>query len=534
MLIVAERDLVGELGQTLLWSAEVERIVASSPAAACEIAPALAPDLVVIEAADQGAARAVLTRLRETPGARRSSIAVVATPDATSEAELRGAGANLVLRPPVDPDECDRALRRLLAVPRRVRARFPVRLGRRLAPGAPAVSGVALDVSLAGMLVEASADLRPGEALSLSFRLPGSELDLSATGEVVRRSTGTGAEWIGIRFPSLGQTARDAIERLSAAAAPDLYFGRYEVVGLLGEGAMGCVYRAIDPLAGRAVAIKTLRPELLAAGDRDDYLRRFRREAQAAAQLVHPNIVTIFDVGHDYFVMELLDGQTLQSLLRERGRLDPAEALALLRPVAEALDHAHRLGAIHRDVKPANIMVLMDGRTKVMDFGIAHLSSAGRSASGQVFGSPGYMAPEQLESRAVPASDLFALAVVAYETLSGRNPFDGGSISSTLFKVVSERPPPVTAIDPQLPSSYDQVFFRALAKQPEARFASASAFLDALGQARAPEHVAPAPPPAAPAAQQPEWASKRTLRLRSPWSQVGEIARRLWARVSGS
>ncbi len=191
--------------------------------------------------------------------------------------------------------------------------------------------------------------------------------------------------------------------------------------------------------------------------------------------------MTIFDVAQDFFVMELLDGTTLQVIFRDHRQLTPAEVQRLLSPVAEALDYAHAKGTIHRDIKPANIMVLLDGRPKVTDFGIAHLMSPDVTPVGQSFGSPGYMAPEQItKSEVGPASDLFALAVVAYEALTGHRPFDGDGVIPVLYNVVNVDPPPPTQWNPALPPAYDGIFRRALAKDPAHRFTSASAFLAAL------------------------------------------------------
>jgi eukaryotic-like serine/threonine-protein kinase len=260
-------------------------------------------------------------------------------------------------------------------------------------------------------------------------------------------------------------------------------FGRYEVLGELGDGAMGRVYRAFDPIVRRAVAVKTIKSEYLTREEAPDYLRRFRREAQAAGVLNHPSIVSIFDVGENYLVMELLEGKTLQALLLEKGKLDPAEALRILTPVAEGLDHAHRAGILHRDIKPANIMVLPDGRAKLMDFGVAHVetSTSVMTTAGQIFGSPSYMSPEQVSGADVDSrSDLYSLAVVAYEVLTGQRPFQGTSLTSIIYKVMSEVPAPPRQWNRTLPARYDEVFERALAKDANRRYATGIEFLAAL------------------------------------------------------
>jgi eukaryotic-like serine/threonine-protein kinase len=279
-------------------------------------------------------------------------------------------------------------------------------------------------------------------------------------------------------------------------------FGRYEVQGELGDGAMGRVYRAFDPIVRRAVAVKTIKSEYLTKDEAPEYLRRFRREAQAAGVLNHPSIVSIFDVGENFLVMELLEGQTLQAFLQEKGKLDPGEALRILSPVAEALDHAHKAGILHRDIKPANIMVLPDGRAKLMDFGVAHVETSVMTTAGQIFGSPSYMSPEQVSGNETDSrSDLYSLAVVAYEVLTGQRPFQGTSLTSIIYKVMSEVPAPPRQWNSTLPARYDEVFERALAKDPKRRYATGSEFLAALDlkefDAALSSVVEPAPPPVA-------------------------------------
>jgi serine/threonine-protein kinase len=259
-------------------------------------------------------------------------------------------------------------------------------------------------------------------------------------------------------------------------------FGRYAVAGLIGEGAMGRVYRAFDPLANRAVAIKTIKREHLSQETTDKYMRRFRREAQAAGILSHPHIVGIFDVGEDYFVMELLTGKTLHELMAEKGRLAPAEALQILAPIADAVDHAHRNGIIHRDIKPANIMILPDGRPKLMDFGVARLEDSASTGTGQIIGSPYYMAPEQMsgDSPVTARADTYSLAVVTYEALTGQRPFRGDSVPAIVYKVVNENPQPPRKWNVDLPAVYDLVFARALSKDPMARPPTATEFMTGL------------------------------------------------------
>jgi serine/threonine-protein kinase len=272
-------------------------------------------------------------------------------------------------------------------------------------------------------------------------------------------------------------------------------FGRYELQREIGDGAMGRVYRCVDPLMLRIVAVKTVKTEFLTRDTRDEYLRRFRREAQAAGRLSHANIVGVYDVGQDFFVMEYLEGCTLQTYLRERGRLPLSEALGILTPLADALDYAHRSGIVHRDIKPANIMVVDDGRPKLMDFGVAHLESSIVTAAGHFFGSPSYMAPEQV-SGAEPsaASDLFSFAVVAYEVITGHRPFDGESIPAVMYRVVNAEAPPPRHWDPELPPVFDDIFRRALHKDPQQRFTDATSMARALETRNLESALRSAPP----------------------------------------
>ena len=258
-------------------------------------------------------------------------------------------------------------------------------------------------------------------------------------------------------------------------------FGRFEVLAEIGDGAMGRVYSAWDPRVSRVVAIKTLKAELLTSDTAADLLKRFRREAIAAGSLNHPQVVRVFDVADDFLVMEFVEGRTLQSLIREAGRITPAETLRLLGPVAEAVDHAHAAGIVHRDIKPANVMVQPDGQPKLMDFGVAHLASSVMTTAGQVLGSPSYMSPEQIAGTELTGrSDVYSLAVVAYEMLTGQPPFQGQSITQVIYRVMHESAPPPRRWNAALPERYDDVFARALAKAPAERYATATAFVGAL------------------------------------------------------
>ncbi len=301
----------------------------STASGALEVARAFVPSVVVVDGVDVPSAVGLLRRLRENAGTRRSSIVVVSRQAGFPVEELVRAGANLVLTGPVDPPRWNTRLGELLVVPRRVRMRLPVRVVPQngLAVAEP-IMAEARDLSVGGMLLETKASLAPGTILDLSFTLPGGNGDgeAKAVGSVVRAGRDAPAS-TGIRFLSFEGEARDRLHAVLAAVPPERTFGRYEEMAVLGEGSMGRVCRAFDPLARRVVAVKTLRPEHVSGPEAAEYLLRFRREAQAAARLVHSNIVTIFDVGEDYFAMELLEGATLQAILRKQGRLALDEAL---------------------------------------------------------------------------------------------------------------------------------------------------------------------------------------------------------------
>jgi serine/threonine-protein kinase len=264
-------------------------------------------------------------------------------------------------------------------------------------------------------------------------------------------------------------------------ARKKLKFGRYEVESELGQGAMGKVYKAFDPLTQRAVAIKALKDEILAQDENGEYQKRFQREARAAGGLSHPNIITVFDVGDNYFVMEYLEGKNLLNLIAEKGKLTLDETLSIVSPIADALAYAHSKGVFHRDIKPANIMVFPDGRPVITDFGLAHLESTVMTAAGQFLGSPSYMSPEQvLGEEITPRADVFSLCVVSYEMLTGHKPFPGENVTSVIYKVVHAAPVPPHELNPELPAEYEHIFARALAKNPAQRFQSFSEFVGAL------------------------------------------------------
>ena len=265
---------------------------------------------------------------------------------------------------------------------------------------------------------------------------------------------------------------------------------------------MGVVYRAKDPIIGRTVAIKAINRSFLASMEvqADEFLERFRREAQVAGGMTHPNVVKVYDLGDDYIVMEFIEGESLSALIKGEG-VPQARALEIIAEVASALDYAHAQGIVHRDIKPANIMIQSDGLVKVMDFGLARIESSDLTAAGAVLGSASYMAPEIiLGKRADSRSDIFSLGVVAYEALSGRRPFAGKSVSVIMMSIVREAPLP--ARETNLPDAFDSVFGKVLAKDPDDRFQSAVELAKALQAAAsgAPGGVAGTDAPRAPAA----------------------------------
>ena len=267
--------------------------------------------------------------------------------------------------------------------------------------------------------------------------------------------------------------------------------GRYHILGELGRGAMGTVYRAHDPLIEREVAVKTLHPDLpqeVMAEVRE----RFLREAKSAGRLNHPNIVTIFDVGeHDgvaYMAMELLEGRSLQQIIGESARL-PFQTIAdLVAQIADALDRAQQLGIVHRDVKPANVVVSASGHAKLTDFGVAFVPASTMTQTGAMIGSPRYMSPEQVLGLPIdPRSDIFSLAVVLYEMLAGRAPFvraEDSTIFPLINRIAAEPHPPVTQVDPSIPAAFEVILSKGLAKKPENRYQRAGEMANDLRNLR--------------------------------------------------
>ena len=255
--------------------------------------------------------------------------------------------------------------------------------------------------------------------------------------------------------------------------------GRYEILSELGKGAMGIVYKAVDPLIGRTVAIKTINLNL--SGDEiTGFVERFNREAKSAGRLNHPNIVTIYDVGRAddtaFIAMEHLEGQELKQIISSNQTLQPDRIAEITAQVADALAFAHDHGVVHRDIKPANIMVLRNGVVKIMDFGIAMTSSGSQTQAGTILGSPKYMSPEQVSGTTVDGrSDIFSLGAVLYELLTGISVFGGenSTLTSIMYQVMNEMPGSPTSVNPSIPAAFDYIVARAMAKAPEHRYQSA-------------------------------------------------------------
>jgi len=255
--------------------------------------------------------------------------------------------------------------------------------------------------------------------------------------------------------------------------------GRYEISGELGRGAMGVVYKGVDPTIHRTVAIKTLRLSEFEGEGLAEIKQRFFREAESAGLLNHPNIVSIYDAGeeHDlaYIAMEYLEGEDLAKFTRKENQLPLTEVLQIIAQVADALDYAHGKEVVHRDIKPANIMRLMEsGTVKVTDFGIARITTSSRTKTGMVLGTPSYMSPEQVSGKKIDGrSDIFSLGVVLFEMLAARKPFLSDDITSLMFQISKEPHPSIREINPKIPPVVEKIIDKALGKDVEQRYQKA-------------------------------------------------------------
>ena len=261
--------------------------------------------------------------------------------------------------------------------------------------------------------------------------------------------------------------------------------GRYNIIGELGQGAMGTVYKAVDPLIDRVVAIKTINLTL-AMDEKDEYESRFYQEAKAAGRLSHPNIVTIYDVGKSgeiaYIAMEFLQGRELRDALNDSKRLPIEQVINIVSQVAQGLAYAHEHGIVHRDIKPSNIMIVREGHVKITDFGIARMASAAvRTQTGMVLGSPKYMSPEQVVGKQTDQrSDIFSLGVMLYEMLTGQAPFAGENVNAIMYQTLNSVPPPPSSLSPNVPEMLNFIVAKALAKKLEHRYQDAKEFASDL------------------------------------------------------
>jgi len=265
--------------------------------------------------------------------------------------------------------------------------------------------------------------------------------------------------------------------------------GRYKIVGEIGQGAMGTVYKAVDPIIDRTVAIKTINLNLTKQ-ELEEYQARFSQEIKAAGRLNHPNIVTVYDVGKTeqvaYMAMEFLEGAELKDIINSGKLLAVPEVVDIAAQVADGLWFAHQQDIVHRDVKPSNIMVLKGGIAKITDFGIARLpNSAVKTMTGLILGSPRYMSPEQVIGKSLDKrTDIFSLGVVLYEALTGEAPFDGDNVNAIMYATVNSSPPPPSSRNRLVPAMLDLIVAKAMAKVVDDRYQSIKEFADDLREVR--------------------------------------------------
>ena len=262
--------------------------------------------------------------------------------------------------------------------------------------------------------------------------------------------------------------------------------GKYVITRPLGKGAMGMVYEGFDPVIERKVAIKTILAEYLEAGEMEEAIARFKREAQAGGRLQHPNIVAVYEYGNDgdtaFMVTEYVEGEELKRILGSGRRFEIIDVFEIMKQLLTALDYSHKQGVVHRDIKPANLMVILPGpKVKVMDFGIARIASSNLTQVGTVVGTPTHMAPEQLMG--IPADgrvDLWASGVILYELLTGASPFLAETPAAVMHNVLQGQPAAPSTVKAGVPPGFDAVVSRALAKKPDERFQTAREFQAAM------------------------------------------------------
>jgi eukaryotic-like serine/threonine-protein kinase len=265
--------------------------------------------------------------------------------------------------------------------------------------------------------------------------------------------------------------------------------GRYKILSVIGQGAMGVVYRAVDPVIDRPVAIKTINLTLN-SDELAEYEARFQQEIKAAGRLNHPNIVTIFDVGKNencaYMAMELLDGKELKEILAEGGRPSVHDSVDWIAQIASGLALAHEHDIIHRDVKPSNIMIVKGGFAKITDFGIARMTASSvKTMTGLILGSPRYMSPEQVIGKPLDhRTDIFSLGVVLYEILTAEPPFDGDNVNAIMYSTVNHMPSPPSASNADIPPMLDLIVAKALAKSVDERYQSMAEMVQDLNEVK--------------------------------------------------
>ena len=265
--------------------------------------------------------------------------------------------------------------------------------------------------------------------------------------------------------------------------APTLFDGRYRLEGEIGQGGMAVVYRAHDERLNRPVAIKMLRPQF--AGDQN-FLTRFRREAQAVAILSHPNLAAVWDTGEvngvPYIVMELVDGDNLKTRIASQAPFTAERAVGLMIQICEGVGAAHRAGVVHRDLKPQNILLTRTGQIKVTDFGIARsLATTSTTQTGPVWGTAQYIAPEQAAGQTVsPATDVYSLGIILYEMVTARLPFEADTPLALAMQHLQAEPPPIRTYNPSVPVGLEHIITKAMAKKPQARYPDADALCSAL------------------------------------------------------
>jgi tRNA A-37 threonylcarbamoyl transferase component Bud32 len=264
------------------------------------------------------------------------------------------------------------------------------------------------------------------------------------------------------------------------------HIGKYTIVEELGRGAMGIVYKAVDPLIDRTVAVKTIRFDMYSQPEqRVEAQKRFLREAKSAGNITHPNIVTIYDMGEDngtfYIAMEYVEGQSLETLLAQKKRWTLQETIRLVVEIADGLDSTHKKGIIHRDIKPGNILVDKEGQPHIVDFGIARVPTSNLTQTSAVMGTPYYMAPEQVAARKIDHRvDVFALGAIFYEMLTLEKPFPGENLTTVIYKIMNEPPHPLREFKTDVPNGLEPIIQKVLAKDPDARYQSCRELINDL------------------------------------------------------